>query len=216
MAFPYVFEENFELGTIGSFDSETDTGARLDIAHYSDLAGVPGLPGPFNGAFSMRVNLATSTADAFVTETAGFDIAANARLHIRFMLWVSNDIVMANNDEFLILQLINGSAVNEVVCAINFTTGSGLRIGVGETAATSLLPLTTNTWHSVELDVTLDDGGTNDGTIDLTLDEVGTATQVTGLDQAAIASATICCILRFSPGALRSSHSDFTVDHTIS
>ena len=64
MAFPFLSEANFEDGTKGHFDSETDTGSRLDIAHYSTLAKIPGLAMPWRGAYAVRVNLATSTNDA--------------------------------------------------------------------------------------------------------------------------------------------------------
>lgn len=187
MAFPFVAENGFEDGTLGHFDTETDTTARLDFAHYSDLAKIPGLPGPFSGAHVMRVDLAASTTNAFVTETGSWDIALNAGLHIAFKLFVSSDIVMANTDEFAILQLIEVGATVEAGIFINFTTANGLRLGIGETGATSFLPLTTGVWHTVELEINLDDGGSNDGTIDMRLDG-SAATQVASLDQMAIAS----------------------------
>ena len=190
MAFPFVAEENFEDGTLGIFDSETDTTSRLDFPHYSDLAAIPGLPGPFSGAFCMRVDLAVGTTNAFLTETGTWDIAAAASLHIAFDFFVSSDITMANTDEFTILQLIETGAAVEAGIFINFTTANGLRIGIGETAATSLLPLTTGVWHKVEFEVTIDDGGSNDGVIDLRLDG-SAATQVTALDQNAITSGTL-------------------------
>ena len=42
MAFPLDFFENFEAGTKGNFDSETDTGNRLDFPHAHDIA--PAVP----------------------------------------------------------------------------------------------------------------------------------------------------------------------------
>ncbi len=188
MAFPFTGENGFEDGTLGHFDSETDTTGRLDFAHYSDLAKVPGLPGPYSGAFCMRVDLAPSTTEAFVTETGIWDIALAGNLHVAFKLFVTSDIVMANLDQFMVWELFSlpGLTVT-AVCSINFTDANGLRIGVGRISPTSLLPLTTGVWHQVELDLTLDDGGSDNGTIDLRLDGAA-ATQVTGLDQAATIS----------------------------
>lgn len=185
MAFDYLSEVNFELGTRGTFDSETDTNGKLDFPGYFDLARVPGIAMPFRGAYCMRVDLGLGTADAFVQEDVDWDMALAETQHFRFMLWVDPAITMANNDEFLIFVLQSAGPVDEVVVAINFTTANGLRIGVGETAATSFLDLSTNVWHGVEIAVTLDAGGGNNGTIDLRLDG-GAATQVTALDQAAI------------------------------
>lgn len=187
MAFPFAAEVNFEGGTRGSFDSETDTTGRLDFAHYSDLAAVPGLPGPFSGAFCMRVDLAPSITDAFVTETDSWDIAASGNLHIAFKLFVTSNIVMANLEQFVVWRVLDGASAVMAVCSVNFTDADGLRLGIGKIGATSFLPLTTNVWHTVELELTLDDGGSNDGTIDLRLDGAA-ATQVASLDQNATVS----------------------------
>lgn len=190
MAFPFLFEENFELGTRGDFNSETDTDSKLNFTHYSDLAKLPGLPAPWRGAYAMTINLAGGTNDAYVQEDDGFDLALDGTLHLRFMLFVSSDITMANSDEFHILKLQSAGPVDEAVIVINYTTANGLRIGVGETSGSQFLPLSTGKWHAVELAVVLDDGASNDGTLTLRLDG-GAATAVTGLDQAAIAQCRI-------------------------
>lgn len=188
MAFPWLAEEGFELGTRGDFDAETDTGSRLDFAHYSTLAGIPGLPAPYRGAYCMRVDLGPSTADAYVQETGDYDTSASGSIWGRFQLYVSNNIVMANNDEFAIMQLWSGTNTVEASIVLNYTTTSGLRIGIGESTGSQFLGLTTGTWHTIEWRAVIDAGGANDGTIDLWVDG-GVATQVTGLDQAAITSA---------------------------
>lgn len=188
MAFPYLFYTNFEDGTIGSFDSETDTTGRLDVAHYSDLARVPGLAMPWRGAYALRANLATSATTAYLQEDGSFDTAADGTIYVRFKLWVSPDITMATTNEFVIFALQSTGPVDEAVIAINYTTAAGLRIGVGETAATSFLPLPKNQWVTVELAANVDAGGGNDGTLNLYVDGAA-ATQVTALDQAAIIQA---------------------------
>lgn len=191
MAFPWLFEEDFGLGTRGNFDSETDTESRLDIVHYTDLAAVPGLGMPFVGAYCMRVALANdgSPADCYLQEDSGFDAAASATTHIRFMLWLSSDITMADADEFIILALQSAGPVNEGVIVLNYTTANGLRIGVGETAGSQFLGISPG-WHCVELAYVVDSGVGNDGTLTLRLDGAA-ATAVSTLDQAAIAQARI-------------------------
>lgn len=190
MAFPFLFEENFELGTKGGFNSETDTGSRLDVTHYADLARIPGLPAPYRGAYCVKVDLAKSANDAYLQEDEGFDASAAATVYVRFMLWVSPDITMANADEFVVLALQSSGPTNEGVVVINYTTANGLRLGVGETAGTQFLPLSTGVWHAVELKYLVDSGVGNDGTLDLYLDGAA-ATQVATLDQGVIVQARL-------------------------
>lgn len=192
MAFPFLFEENFETGTLGAFNTETDTESRLDFPHYSDLAKIPAGSAPYRGAYCMRVNLANdgSPADALVQETDGFDTAAAGVIHVKFCFYVSPDITMANTDEFAIFQMWSATNTVEGGAYINFTTANGLRLGIGETSATVLKPLTTGEWHQLEMIFDVDNAGANDGTIDAWLD--GSAyTQVATLDQGAITSAVL-------------------------
>ncbi len=189
MAFPYLTEANFADGTLGHFDSEADTENRLDFPHYTTLARTPNLPMPWSGAYCMRVTLANdgTPADAYVQETGSWDTAAAGTIFIRFMIYVSRNITMANADEFAVLQLWSGASTVEGGVYINYTTANGLRLGIGETSATSFLPLTTGVWHTVELKALIDSGAPNDGTLDAWLDNAA-FTQVTGLDQGAITS----------------------------
>lgn len=190
MAFPFTGHEDFEAGTVAgsAFNSETDTDAKLDIVHYRDLARVPGLPAPWYGAYCMRVDLAGGTNDAYLQENDTWDIAADGTLYFRFRFFVSADIVMADTDLFSIWQLESSGPVVEACVFLQYTTANGLRLGINETASASgasFLGISTGAWHTVEVFVNLDDGGSNDGTLDLWLDG-GQATQITGLDQAAV------------------------------
>lgn len=191
MAFPFLSEYGAEQGTIGHFDALSDSTGALDYAHYSALAAVPGLAMPYRGAYCLRVNLKTkSTTDAYLQETGSWDTSASGTIFFRLMFWISPTITMANADEFCILQLWSGTNTIEGGAYINFTTANGLRIGIGETAATSLLPLSTGVWHCLELKFVIDSGVGNDGTIDGWLDG-STFTQVTALDQGAITSGIV-------------------------
>ena len=185
MAHPWVFESNFEAGSNAEWSSETDSTSRLDFPHYSELARHGADAMPYRGAYCMRVNLATSTTDAYVQHDTAFDASASGTVWIKFMLYVSPDLVMANNDESILLALQSTGPVNEAVVVLNYTTANGVRIGIGETSGSQFLPLSLGVWHTVEAKYVVDAGGGNDGTLNLYLDRVA-ATQVTGLDQAAI------------------------------
>ena len=181
MAFPFVGDEDFEDGTV-PFDATTDTGGALSIAHYSELARTPGIAMPYRGAYCMKVDVGSVSTQSFYRDDTIFDISAAASLFVRFKLFLSDDLTMANTDEFNILEL---NATPEVAVAINFTTANGFRIGIGETGGTAFLPISLGVWNTVELSITLDDGGSNDGTIDGWLNGSAFA-QVASLDQAAV------------------------------
>lgn len=195
MAFPFLSENGFEDGTRGHFDAETDTESRLDFPHYTTMAGMPSRGLPWRGAYCMRANLANdgTPADAYVQETGAWDTSAAGTIFFRLMFYVSRDLVMANADEFAIFQLWSGASTVEGGAYINFTTASGLRLGIGETAATSFTPLTQGVWHCLELKFLIDSGVGNDGTIDAWLDG-GALTQVTALDQGVITSGVVGAI----------------------
>jgi hypothetical protein len=192
MAFPFLSEAGFEDGTKGHFDTETDTETRLDFPHYSDLARYPGAGAPFRGAYCMRVSLLNdgTPADAYVQETGSWDLAADGVLYLRLMFRLRADTVMANTDEFAIVQLWSGASTVEAGAYINYTTAAGFRVGIGEGSATSFAPIQLGKWHCLELRFEIDSGVPNDGTIDAWLDG-GALTQVTGLDQAVITSGVV-------------------------
>ena len=150
MAFQFISNVDFEDGTLGSFDTETDTQPKLDFPHYSVLAQTPGLAMPYSGAYGMRIDLSVGTTDAYLEETGDWDIANNASQYFRFMFWVSEDLTMANGDIFHVMTL-NSAAAIEGAIDIKYTTAAGFQIGFGKVAATSLTDLTLGQWHSVEL-----------------------------------------------------------------
>lgn len=190
MAWPYIGEEGFESGTLGFFNSETDTAAKLSFPSYRTLAADPRLKAaPYRGAYCMMVDLAkTPGTDAYVQEDDHFDISADGTLSCGFWLYVSDDITMANNDEFHLLVLQSSGPTTEFSCALKFTTAAGLQIGVGEGGFSSGTSISKGKWHHVALDFTVDDGGSNDGTVTLYLDGASVAT-VGSLDQGAIIQA---------------------------
>jgi len=167
----YTTYNNFETGAIGHFDSTDDTDSRLSYAHYTDLARVPGLAMPYRGAYCLRVNLAgMANANASLTETGSWDVTTTTEdIYIRFKLWISTDIVMANNDEFGVC-VLSSAAANEAGVWIKYTTAGGYVIGVGKTTGTASTGFSLGQWHDVEMYFNPASGT---GTIDWWLD--GTA-----------------------------------------
>ena len=172
MAFPWDKEEGFEDGTAGIFDgTETDTGARLSFASYRDLAAKGRRVAPWRGAYCMEIDLAKSTAEATIIDP-DFNVAAAATAFFDFMLYVSPDIVMANNDEFVIARMLDG-ATDEGSVLINFTTAAGLRIGISEPTATAGDAVYTSLlsgWHHICVKAVIDNADSS-GEIDLFLDD---------------------------------------------
>lgn len=147
---------------------------------------------PFRGAYCMRVALENdgSPADAYIQETGSFDLAADGTIWFRFCFYLSPNTVMANDDQFGILQLWSSTSTVEGGVYIKYTTAAGFQVGIGETAGTGLKPLTLGKWHVFEIGFNIDAGGGNDGTIDAYLDN-SAYTQITGLDQGAITSGVV-------------------------
>ena len=189
MAFPYDSEGNFESGATWTDGTTVDTANRIRFPHFSALAKVPGLPAPYRGAYCMAINLAGSTTDAYIVEDTNYDAAANENRFYRFQFFLSSDTVMANNDEFNIFELL-ATTTTEVAVVINFTDAAGFRIGVGETGGTNFQGFTLGEWHTVELDVNIDAGTANDGSIAWWLDG-SPGTTVSTLDQGAVTVAWI-------------------------
>jgi len=193
MAFPFVSENHFDVGTLGHFDSETDTESRLDFPHFSTLAKLRPALAPFSGSYCMRVDLRNdgTPADAFVTETSSWDMTAGTgELYGRFQLYLSDDVTMANGDEFAILLFHSAGPVIECGIYINYTTANGLRLGTGQdtSAASQFAAITTGRWHTVEF--FFDPAGGAASTFDCWLN--GTAlTQQTGFTSADITQGVV-------------------------
>lgn len=194
MAFPFLGEESFELGTRGTFDAISNGNSKITFAHASDLAAIPGLPAPFRGAFVMQINLALGTTDAYVQETGDYDTSTSGTGYSRFYVWfggaTGSPPVMADTDIFSIFQLWSSTNTVEGSIGIQYTTANGYRWCVSELAAGtsgSFIPLVLNKWTCIELKWTVDSGG-NDGALTMWVDGQQ-ATAITGLTQGAITSA---------------------------
>lgn len=93
MALPLEFYENFEAGTKGNFDSESDSGSRLDFPHARDLKPLV----PWRGAYCCRINLGKNSTDAYLSETVSW--ASGQIRYGRFRLFVGNDVQFGNDGD---------------------------------------------------------------------------------------------------------------------
>lgn len=170
MAFPFTFESNFERGTNGDWDSQTDLDGILDFPHYTELARF-GMT-PYSGAHSMRAVMNGGSNPAFVTED-DVDIAAAARGQIRFWCYPSSDLANSTSDDTIrILKLENTPGGSRRAIVILRVQLNPFRLNFGCAGATgtthSPLNVRPDFWYLVELDTfvatDLDD---EDGTMDL-------------------------------------------------
>ena len=112
MTFPFSFHENFEAGTKGAFDSESDFGNRLDYPGPQQLYHGLTQVFPHKGAYCMRVNLGKNTTDAYVEE--GVSWALDSTNYVRFEFMIGNDFQAGNlGDQVDIVTLVSTGPVNE-------------------------------------------------------------------------------------------------------
>lgn len=170
MAFPFIFEANFEAETDGSVEwdaAATDTASQLDFPSYKDLARLPfRSAAPSSGAKCMRLQLTGGTADAFVSE-GDLNIALPGTAFFKFDIWFSDDFAATADDTIHFLETQGAAnAIQQVLGARIVATTGAVNFGIGNVAPTSFgaQPVTRGVWYTVELDITNNAGA---GTIDL-------------------------------------------------
>ena len=221
MAFPYIFESNFEGGTNAEWDSETDTVGQLSIAHYKTLARLPYKNStPFSGAYAMQLNLTGGTADAFLTE-GDINYAANATGGIRFTICFLNDFAATANDTFSVFELQGAAAAIQLSIGFRIVASSGLiEVGAGKAAPTSFGGVIERGKHyTIEADINIDDGGSNDGTCNIYITKENEApgdavVALTGLDQVAVTDGVLGIQDHLATTTGHIIISDFTADDT--
>ena len=198
MAFAFIVERNFETGDDTDWDTKTDTNspALLTFPHYTELSRFPDSNwAPASGAYCMQVVASGETNEISLTEAdVNIDLAVNN--FIKFEVNFSSDFTATADDTFALFEIrasatVEGQVVARVVAATNV-----LNIGIdapSETVSFSDLAIKRNTWYTIELDITIDESGNNDGTIDLFITKLGDPSQTTistaalgTIDQAAI------------------------------
>ena len=174
MAFPYIFADNFETGSNANWDSESDTGGVMDFPHYSTLAGVPGLPAPYRGAYCLRVKLG-NTNDAVLIE-GDIDIADTVTRYSSFNLFISKDQAATATDIINIYEVQGTANAVENVVALRLSSSGATEIGVGSATVSAYVGISKGVWHHVELVSVIQTGGT--GTATLWLDGASVATEI--------------------------------------
>ena len=185
MAFPWTFHENFESGTLGGFDSESDTGSLLDFPHYSVLAHDPNSVMPYRGAYCMRNQLG-DTNDHTVTE-GSIDIADTGEAYFRWYLALSRDFRFTADDTFNVFELQQAGGTPEVSVGFRVTNSTQLiEFGIGDgTAPTSFAHWPAlGKWVCVELYANIETNGT--GVVTLFLDGAQVATLTSQTHAAAV------------------------------
>jgi hypothetical protein len=187
LAFPYIFEESFEKGTKGAFNSETDTDSILDYPSYKTLA-AHGWE-PYSGAYCMRVVSPGATpADAFVTE-ADCNIADTETSWFRFNLFIPSSFDATANDTVALLELQGAADAETVAFGFRYVAATDvINLGIGG-ANDNAVPDTFSTnnferdkWHTIELKVVIQTNGT--GTVDMYVTPDG-GVQATGAEASA-------------------------------
>ena len=185
MAFPWVFESNFEQGNADEWGSESDTGGLLDFPHYTTLAAIPGMGLPFRGAYCMRIDCG-DTNDHVLIE-GDMNIADTGTAWVRFYLYIHKDFAATANDIFNIFEWQQAGGTAEAVISLQITAATNLveiAIADGTEASSGFTELTKGTWHHIEALFTVDVTPGTDGVLTLRLDDFQIQT-VTGHNQAA-------------------------------
>ena len=189
MAFPFILESNFELGTNAEWTSESDTGSLLDFPHYTELARIPGLSVPYRGAYCMRVKCSDSNATHMVVSTT-IDIADAATAFARWYMYVSPDFTATADDVFNIFEFAQaGGGTVETSIGMRITAATNkLEIGLGDGTATT--QYATNDfprgrWVCVEVKQTVVTGSTT-AVITLFVDGAQVSTKTDAQNAAAI------------------------------
>lgn len=131
MAFPWDFEETFELGTRGSFTAETDDLGQLDFPGPQDDLVVP----PYRGGYAMRVDMnrsvVTTPTPAYVTGDTSLNVASGTTKYARIMMYLDDDVVCpAAADNVKFFQLISGASTEEAAIGIVRSDKGDLMIGI--------------------------------------------------------------------------------------
>lgn len=186
MAFPYVYQNNFENTTTPfGADSESDTGSKLDVPRYYDLAAIPGLEVPFRGASCLRIDLRSGDTNDHTVLEGDIDIADAATRWFRFYLYLSPDFAATADDTFNLFELQQADGTVESSLGLRITAATDeVEIGIGDgTAPTSFVVLSKGVWHCVELQALISTAGA--GTLDLYLDGSGSVIALSTLTNAA-------------------------------
>lgn len=184
MTFPYAFHANFETGTKDAFDTESDSGNRLDYPGPQQLVRDQMAVFPHRGAYCARVNLGKNSTDAYLEE--GVSWALDSTNYGRFELMIGDDVQIGNDGDMLdIMTLVSTGPVNEGHLTLARVEPQGMVLGLRDASGTlqDLLKVEPGDWMCVEFEANVDAGGGNDGSITVWIGD--DRIRLSGLDQAA-------------------------------
>lgn len=182
MAFPWIFASNFEQGTNAEWDSEQDTGSKLDFPHYSTLATIPGAPAPYRGAYCARIDLTSGDTNDHTLTEGDMDIADAGTGYFRWYMYISSNFTATANDVFNIFELQQAGGTVEMSVSMQITASSNLlEIGFGDGVAQSSFVTypARGRWCCIELLATVSTGGSGVATLFLDGTQVQTSTTLT-------------------------------------
>lgn len=188
MAFPFVFESNFEQGTNAEWTSETDVAGILNYRHYTWLGRYQpdkvGPIAPWRGAYVAEWDLVGDTSDHTLISSS-IVIADTTTLWMRMLLFLGKDLTGAT-DVFNIYEHQGTANAVEAAVGLRITTGAAtVEIGIGQTSPTAYATqkLEKGKYYTVELATVVQSGGT--GTSDLYVDGSLVAS-ITGITNTAV------------------------------
>ena len=191
MSLPYIFSASFDTGDNSEWDSEADTGSKLDFVHYTELARLPNAPAPYRGAYCMRIQPGDTNVH---TVTAGdINIADTATAWARFALYVSKDFAATADDIFNIFEFQQAGGTPEGVVGLQVIAATD-EVGIGikdGTAPTVFVHLSKGKWHVIEVMYTVDVAAGTDAVLTLYLDGQQVATETGGNSAAAIGTGVL-------------------------
>lgn len=185
MAFPYIFESNFEQGTNAEWDSESDTGSKLSFPHYSTFINRSDFKTvPFRGAYCAMWDLTTGDTNDHTVTAGAMDIADQGTAYFRWYMYVSRNFTATADDTFNIFELQQAGGTVEESIGMRITAATNLlEIGAGDgTAPTSFAEFPRGKWVCVEVQAKVSTTGA--GLVTIFLDETQVVS-VTSITQAA-------------------------------
>src|SRR3990167_3039945 len=186
VAFPFIAQSAFENAvTPFGWDSEADTGTRLDVPHVSELARFPWSEcAPWRGAYCLRIQMG-DTNDHTVTE-GDINIADAATAFASFWLYLAPDVLATADDTFNIFEFQQAAGTIEAALSLRITAATDVvEIGIGDGVVAdnfATAALQKNRWYHIEVGMLVSTSSV--GTLTLYVDGVSVVA-LTSLDQAA-------------------------------
>src|SRR5688572_18344880 len=136
MTFPFSFYETFEGGNKGAFDSESDSGNRLDFPGPDQLANGLMDVFPHRGAYCARVNLGKNSTDAYLSETVSW--AADSTNYVSFKFMVGEDVQIGNDGDLVDIMVLRSASADEGAITLARIEPAGLVVGLRDAAGSVL------------------------------------------------------------------------------